>query len=250
MPNLLTDRTFWIRYWESKPDLAITVDQDYLFHQQLKNINRRRKPKNAIELGGFPGYYTIFLKKYLGIESTLFDYFVHPEILNAVLDKNGLSQKDVEIIEADLFNYTPKKQYDLVLSCGLIEHFENTTDIILRHINFLKPGGTLFITLPNFKSVNGWVQKKFDQENYLKHNLKSMDPKLIAGILKDEGLTVYSAGYFGRYSIWLENKSEKSFIIKAFTNTIWLIGKVVTKVLPFESKFLSPYIVVEAVKSV
>lgn len=248
MSNLLTDRTFWTRYWESKPNLALTVNRDYLFHEQLEEIINREHPKTAVELGGFPGYYTIFLKKYFGIESTLFDYFVHPEILNSVLIKNGLSQKDITVIEADLFDYTPKKQYDLVLSCGLIEHFEDTKDIIARHLTFLKPGGTLFITLPNFNSVNGWVQKNFDKENYLKHNIKCMDPELLSGILKELGLKVLKAGYFGRYSVWLENKNEKSALTKAFIKTIWFVGKVATKLIPIESKQLSPYIVLEAIR--
>lgn len=248
MSNLLTDRAFWTRYWESKTDLAIPVDPDYLFHKQLENIIKLARPESAVELGGFPGYYTIFLKKYFGIESTLFDYFVHPDILKSVLDKNGLREKDIRVIEADLFNYTPEKKYDLVLSCGLIEHFEDTRDIIARHIDFLNPGGTLFITLPNFKSVNGWVQKNFDRENYLKHNIKCMDTQLLSGILKDLGLTDIKAGYFGRYSVWLENKKEKSVLTKAFIKAIWVAGKVATRIVPVESKALSPYIVLEAKK--
>ena len=248
MPNLLTDRNFWTRYWESKSDLAFTVPPNYLFHQQLEEIIRREKPETAIELGGFPGYYTIFLKKHFGIDSTLFDYFVHPEILHSVLVKNGLSEKDISIIESDLFEYLPEKQYDLVLSCGLIEHFEDTKDIIARHLSFLKPGGTLFITLPNFRSVNGWVQKNFDKENYLKHNINCMDPAFLQGILKELGMEVRKAGYWGRYSVWLENKSEKSTAVKAFIKTIWLAGKVLTKIIPVESKSLSPYIMLEAKK--
>jgi SAM-dependent methyltransferase len=248
MSNLLTDRNFWTRYWESKPDLAFTVPRDYLFHEQLGEIVRREKPQTAIELGGFPGYYTIFLKKYFAIDSTLFDYFVHPGILHSVLAKNNLTEKDISIIESDLFEFTPEKQYDLVLSCGLIEHFEDTKDIIARHLNFLKPGGTLFITLPNFKSVNGWVQKTFDKENYLKHNIKCMDPALLEGILTDLNMEVRKAGYWGRYSVWLENKREKSLLVKVFIKTIWFAGKIATRIVPVESQSLSPYIMLEATK--
>jgi SAM-dependent methyltransferase len=248
MSNLLTDRNFWTRYWESKTDLAIQVNPDYLFHQQLESIIKRDKPKSAVELGGFPGYYTIFLKKYFGIESTLFDYFVHYGILKSVLNKNGLREEDIQVVEADLFNYSPEKKYDLVLSCGLIEHFEDTKDILTRHLNFLNPGGTLFITLPNFRSVNGWVQKTFDKENYVKHNIKCMDPELLSGILKELNLQILTAGYFGRYSVWLENRKEKSVLTKAFIKTIWLAGKLATRIVPVESRALSPYIVLEARK--
>ena len=142
MANLLTDRAFWVNYWESKKGLAVQLPSNYLFHAQLADVIQKDNVKTAIELGGFPGYYAVFLKKYFKLDVTLLDYFVHPPVVNELLEKNGLTEKDIHIIETDLFNYTPEKQYDLVLSCGLIEHFNDTADIINRHIALVKPGGT------------------------------------------------------------------------------------------------------------
>ena len=105
MENQLTDRTFWTNYWESKPDLAISIDKNYLFHQYLEEVVLKDNSKTAIELGGFPGYYSIFLKKYLHVETTLFDYFIHRGILKEVLEKNNLNEHDITLIEADLFQY-------------------------------------------------------------------------------------------------------------------------------------------------
>lgn len=248
MENQLTDRNFWTNYWESKPDLAISIDKNYLFHQQLEEIVKKQKIKTAIELGGFPGYYSIFLTKYLDVRTTLFDYFIHPGILKKVLNKNGLQENDIAVIENDIFQFKPEQQFDLVLSCGLIEHFKDTKDIIERHLEFLNPGGTLFITLPNFRSVNGWVQKTFDKDNYLKHHIECMDTAYLESVLKDLNLEVLQAGYWGRYSVWLENKDQKSALTKAFIKSIWVIGKVFTKIVPVESRALSPYIVLEARK--
>jgi SAM-dependent methyltransferase len=248
MENQLTDRKFWTNYWESKPDLAIPIDKYYLFHQQLEQIVNKNSVQTAIELGGFPGYYSIFLRKYLGVKATLFDYFIHPDILKKVLSKNGLNEDEIKVIEADLFQYQADEKYDLVLSCGLIEHFKDTKDIIQRHLEFLKPEGTLFITLPNFRGVNGWVQKTFDRDNYLKHNIDCMDPEFLKKIMEDLGLEVVRASYLGKYSVWLENKDQKSKLIKAFIKSIWFIGKVATTIIPFESKVLSPYILLEARK--
>lgn len=60
MANLLTDRDFWVKYWESKTDLSVTIPENYLFHQQLKEIAKQNQVQTAIELGGFPGYYAVF----------------------------------------------------------------------------------------------------------------------------------------------------------------------------------------------
>ncbi len=248
MSNLLTDREFWVKYWESKTDLSVVIPENYLFHRQLADIVDNENIKTAIELGGFPGYYAVFLKKYLKLDVTLLDYFVHPPITEQLLKTNGLAEDDIKIIETDLFKYEPAQQYDLVLSCGLIEHFLDTEDIIKRHIAFLKPGGTLFITLPNFKAVNGWFQKNFDKENYDKHNIACMDPALLASICERAGLQEVKASYFGKFSVWLENEKQRSFGLRLFKKIIWLKGKVFTKLFPFESKALSPYIILEAKK--
>jgi len=248
MSNELTDRKFWANYWESKTDLAFTVPADYTFHQLFKKLLADKGIKTAIELGGFPGYYAIFLKKYFNLDTTLFDFYVHEPVLKQVLDANQLNQKDVKVIEGDLFKYQPTQQYDLVLSCGLIEHFQDTKDIIDRHLQFLKPGGTLFITLPNFTGINGWVQRKYDIENYHKHNIDSMDPALLATHCQSLGLKNVEAYYYGRFSLWLENMKQQSCLTKGFLKTLWLVGKVFTKAIPIESKRLSPYIVVKAIK--
>ncbi|MGY3055043.1 SAM-dependent methyltransferase [Pedobacter sp. UYEF25] len=248
MANLLTDRQFWVNYWESKRGLAIKLPYNYLFHRQLAQVIKENKIESAIELGGFPGYYAVFLKKYFQLEVTLLDYFVHPPVINQLLEKNGLSAKDIKIIETDLFNYQTDKKYGLVLSCGLIEHFNDTADIINRHIAFLKPGGMLFITLPNFKAVNGWFQKKFDKENYDKHNIDSMNLELLKSICEEAGLKDVEASYFGKFSVWLENEKEKPISVRMLKKLVWITGKVFTRIIPTERKSLSPYIVLTARK--
>lgn len=248
MSNLLTDRQFWVNYWESKTGLSVSIPANYLFHKELASIIHTQKVKTAIELGGFPGYYAVFLRKYFKLDVTLLDYFVHEPVTHALLEANGLKDNDIHIIETDLFSHQETQKYDLVLSCGLIEHFNDTTDIIERHIDFVKPGGTLFITLPNFKALNGWFQQKFDRDNYDKHNIYCMDPDLLAGICRKAGLEVVQAKYFGHFSLWLENEKQKPAGVRLFKKAVWLTGKVFTKIFPFNSKQLSPYIILEARK--
>jgi trans-aconitate methyltransferase len=248
MSNELTDKAFWANYWESKKGLAFAVPANYTFHKLLKQIVSKNKICTAIELGGFPGYYAIFLHKYFGLRTTLFDFYVHKPVLKQVLDANHLTDKDIHVIEGNLFDYQPKDQYDLVLSCGLIEHFNDTKDIIARHLPFLKPEGTLLITLPNFTGINGWVQRKYDIGNYEKHNISSMDPQLLARYCKELGLKNVEAYYYGHYSIWLENLNQQNKLTKIFIKILWLAGKIATKIIPVESKSLSPYIVIKATK--
>ncbi|MDB5008013.1 MAG: Trans-aconitate 2-methyltransferase [Mucilaginibacter sp.] len=248
MEQNLTDRSFWKSFWESRKGLIFYIKPNYIFGDILTKLIAEKKIKTAIELGGFPGYYSIYLKKYQHLDTTLFDYFIHDGLINELLEKNDLKPGDINVIEADLFNYKPAKLYDMVLSFGLIEHFNDTKAIIETHLQFLKPGGALFITLPNFKSVNGWVQRNFDKENYDKHNINSMDLQLLADCCRELGLTEVESYYHGKFSVWLENKSAQSALAKALVKTIWFAGKIFTKIIPVESKALSPYMVLKAVK--
>ncbi|MFD2148211.1 class I SAM-dependent methyltransferase [Mucilaginibacter antarcticus] len=248
MDNNLTDRSFWKAFWESRKGLIFNIKRDYIFGDILGKLKSEKNAKNAIELGGFPGYYAVYLKKYENMDTTLFDYFIHRDLINQLLVANGLKDGDINIIEADLFTYQPEKQYDVVTSFGLIEHFKDTKAIIETHLPFLNEDGVLFITLPNFKSINGWVQRKFDIENYNKHYIECMDPALLARIFKDLGLKQVESYYYGKFSMWLENKSTQSALSKAFVKGLWFTGKVITKIIPFESKALSPYIVVKGIR--
>lgn len=248
MEQNLTDRAFWKAFWESRKGLIFQLKPDYVFGNILAGLIKDKNIHNAIELGGFPGYYATYLKKYLGLDTTLFDYFIHEGLINQLLEINGLKPGDISIIEANLFGYQADKLYDMVLSFGLIEHFNDTKAIIETHLQFLKPGGVLFITLPNFRSVNGWIQHTFDRENYDKHNINCMDPKLLKRYFNELGLAEVESYYHGRFTVWLENKSQVSLLAKAVLKTVWWAGKIFTRIVPVESKALSPYIVVKGVK--
>ena len=246
MEQNLTDRAFWKSFWESRKNLILYLKPDYVFGDILAGLIKEKGIKNAIELGGFPGYYSVYLKKYQHLSTTLFDYYIHEGLIKELLAKNGLKDGDINIIESDLFNYTPEEKYDMVLSFGLIEHFSDTASIIKTHLQFVKPGGTLLITLPNFTGVNGWVQRNFDKENYDKHYIDCMNPAFLADTCKQLGLKEVESYYHGKFTVWLENKSEQSAVAKSIVKAIWFAGKAFTKIIPIETKALSPYIVVKA----
>ena len=245
MNSQLTDNDFWKHFWESKKNLIFKVKPDYTFSAIMGSLIKKRNIKSVIELGGFPGYYSVFLKKYFDLDATLFDYYIHPKIIKKLLDHNDMSLSEIHIIEADLFTYQPQQKYDMVCSFGLIEHFSDTKEIIAKHLSFLSDSGTLFITLPNFRGINGWVQKTFDQYNYDKHFIQCMDLQYLSATAKELGLKNVEVFYYGGFSVWLENKEEQTIRTKAVLKTIWFVGKVVSKIFRTENRFMSPYIVLK-----
>lgn len=244
----LTDRKFWEDYWHSKDNLVFEIPENFVLTDVLKGILKDNKISNALEIGGFPGHYSVYLAKKFGTKATVLDYVIVPEIIRELIRKNGCREDEVNWIETDLFEISASPAYDLVFSNGLIEHFEDTKTIIEKHVQFLKPGGTLLLSLPNFRGFNGWLQKNFDPENYSKHYIQSMDLVLLRNICEGLGLKQVEARYHVAFMMWLENIREKSFLFRISFRAVWLILKIISKILPFTSRTFSPYIVVTARK--
>ncbi len=244
----LTDRKFWLDYWESKKNLIFEVPQHFILTNFLTEIAKKQSIKSALEIGGFPGHYTIYLKKYLQINSSLLDYVIHQKIIDELLLKNGLKSGDIGIIEGNLFEFDSEKKYDLVFSNGLIEHFDDTELVIKKHVELLSENGQLFISLPNFRGINGWFQQKFDNENYLKHNIDSMNIEKLKVYCQNLQLKNIKVFYNGVFMVWLENEEKQPFSVKILKKTVWVLGKIVSRILRRNSRILSPYIVILANK--
>ena len=50
------------------------------------------------------------------------------------------------------FRHRYREYFDVVYSGGLIEHFANPIDIVGYHVELLKPGGCLVVSIPNLRS--------------------------------------------------------------------------------------------------
>ena len=142
----LTDREFWLNYWEShREEILVKVPEKNMLAPVFDAAIRNSNIKNSCELGGFPGTYSIYLRKKYGLETTLVDYIIHQDILNEMLTINELNSSELGLIEADIFNYEPTTSYELVFSIGLIEHFESTEmdcELVTRSSRF-KPRSRL-----------------------------------------------------------------------------------------------------------
>lgn len=241
--NNLTDRNFWKEYWsnyqyEKVPERS---EFDAYFPQGTLPGNGR----TSIEIGGFPGTMSLYFAR-RGYHPTLLDFYVDPDIIRRLEKENGFAGDVIESIEHDFFTFSTTRRWDLVFSIGFIEHFDDTADVIRRHVNLLKDGGRLLIVLPNFRGINGWVQRTFDRRNYDAHNISSMIPSRLRNIVAGLPLTDTHVTYTRKPMLWLEPKPSRRNriarrIVRLFSHLL--------KLCPVKSRLLSPYIVVTGVKS-
>jgi len=237
--NSKINKYYWKEYWTNfKP---FRIDR-VLFNDILEKFPYGAR--DFIEIGGFPGIYSIYLKKNKNYNVTLLDYYIDRNILNQMEVINDLPKNTVKIIEADFLEYMIDKRYDLVMSCGFVEHFNNLASILEKHICLLKNDGLLFVAIPNFLGINGWAQKFFDKKNYQAHNTKAMNLKYFKKILTDSKLENIKISYYGKPCVWLEESAPVNHLIRRLVR---LISKLISLV-NLKNRIFSPYIIILANK--
>jgi SAM-dependent methyltransferase len=87
---------------------------------------------------------------------------------------------------------------DLVVSFGLAEHFANPTDAMLYHRRFVKPGGMVAVTVPNYAHpVVVRLLRGFSPETLATHNLAIMSVVAIREALWSAGFVEVVSGHSG-----------------------------------------------------
>jgi SAM-dependent methyltransferase len=239
MSNTLTDRNFWKEYWKNYQYLK--VSQKMFFD---KYITYKLSGKTFIEIGGFPGTMSIYFHKKYKCTVSLLDFYIDKYMVNRMEQTNDVPIETIECIECDFFDFTPECLYDVVFSFGFIEHFDDTHDVIRRHVDLLVPNGHLLIILPNFLGLNGWIQRCFDRKNFDAHNLQSMELNRLKKIMKQFSLNNVRIEYTKKPIIWLEAKPTISRILRLLVKIL----SYMLKLIPIRSRLLSPFIVISADK--
>lgn len=238
MENELTNKEFWKNYW---------------FNYQYKNIPskviycrylpRLKNKRNFLEIGGFPGINAAYFYIHGCTDVTILDFYIDPQIVHQFEEYNQMPEGAIQCIEADFFNIKSNRKYDIVFSSGFIEHFEDTQDVIKRHVDLLSEQGTILIILPNFRGLNGFLQYVADRKNYKAHNLASMHIKTLRKIMNELGFPKAEISYTRKPMLWLEPKAGKrhklaKLMVKILSHAL--------KLLPFKCRLLSPYIIIFA----
>jgi SAM-dependent methyltransferase len=236
----LTDRAFWLNYW--KGFVAEPVGQKNWLSDLLTDFPG--PGSTLLEIGGFPGSNAAYFTKFQGYDVTILDFLALDAPIRSVERVNGLAEGAIKSIEADLFSFRPTQQFDVVLSRGFIEHFADTRAVLERHVDCLKDGGRLCVSLPNLRSLSGWFLKHFDRKTYDAHNILSMNIPFLREICERLGLTSVAVFYYGTPWVWIDHPEQIHLVVRIL---VALTNRVITR-LPWKRRWLSPHIVILARK--
>lgn len=170
------------------------------------------------------------------------------DILEYFLERE--ERKIGEFICDDIFDYDCSPladKYDIIISSGFLEHFNNPEDIIKKWRVILKPGGRIISMIPNLLSTNAKLLKKYDNKIWDIHVV--YDPEQLDEMHINAGLKIHkSATYCGGYDVnmlipWDKIKENNSLyvfkLLKYFGSFIGYFANVLCK---NDSKRVNPII--------
>jgi 2-polyprenyl-3-methyl-5-hydroxy-6-metoxy-1,4-benzoquinol methylase len=212
-------------------------------NDQMRLFLENNIPNNSgscFEIGCYPGTYLSVLGD-LGYQLNGIDLTPNTDVLLIDwLKSHGYNLGKIEI--KDFYNLESNIKYDLVASFGFIEHFVDFEKVIIRHLDFIKKDGILVITTPNLnRPFYYFLHKLFNPKTLKIHNINSMNPDVWKKILIENGFEVIYSGFFGYFNFWIENE-KRNFLTKIILKLFIYLLPFISKVLPKNNRYFSPYI--------
>lgn len=193
-------------------DVATTRKFDYAF-EKLK-----LKPGDHIlEVG--PGWGAWFeYASARGVKCT--GISISKESIRFLNEKGRKLGHDWELIESDLFEYSPGIRYDAIVIMGVIEHLPDYLRVLEKFETLLKPGGRIFLD-------GSACKKKYELSSFMvkyiypgNHSFLVLDDflnKLARTKLEVEEIFSDRVSYYYTFVQWAKNfDAHKDFLVQKF----------------------------------
>ncbi len=185
LANKLTEKKLWDDVYQSSKRRSPVPRSDLLrLHFELDRTFKRLFPRQQglrlLEVGCGDSVWLPYFNLEFGYQVDGIDY----SEAGCDLARQNLSRADAQgnVFCQDMFHLDPSldQKYDLLISFGVIEHFEQPAHVIGLLSRLLKPGGRMFTYIPNLESVAARVMRVLDRSFYDSHFIIQM-PELENG---------------------------------------------------------------------
>jgi len=213
--------------------------------------NLEPKPgQQLIELGAGDTAYLPRLAKEFGYRVSGLDY----SPLGVELAQRNLAAAGVdgEIVEGDIFDPPDGwvRKFDVVITIGVVEHFDDTASVIRACAQYLAPNGSMLTLVPNMHGLSGLATRYLSRELYDRH--VPLTPRELATAHTDAGLNVRIATYLAGINMWVANPAASPSRVRrltflpalAMTKFAWKVEDLGLEIRP--NPLTSPWVVVVA----
>ena len=163
-----------VEYWNKQQTVAAAESLEPTHPRWFRPFSRFL-PESAettiLEVGVVPGSLLLFFAKNRHYRCSGLDFSPQIRCLPALFEKEGI---EATFIETDFFNWASDETFDIVYSCGFIEHFTDYETTIKKHWERVRPGGLMILSVPTFKPlVQWWIRRFFYEPWFLEQALSS-----------------------------------------------------------------------------
>lgn len=237
-------------YWElvwNQQNAINKIDLNYytnkLLHSLYSKYFKRNSKKSVCEIGCAMSQNLIYFNDNYGYQINGFDYEKNAVLKTKEIYKN--MGYEVNIYHHDFFNVKQSKQYDILCSFGVFEHFENLNKAVKLTKEYLNDEGMILTVIPNMNGIVGLLQKKFNKKVYDIHIPYTKDDILKAH--ENSGYQTLYCEYYGIYQAGVINingvKNEQIIrkILAIPGKPLYYISNIFD--IKLDSKINSPYII-------
>jgi 2-polyprenyl-3-methyl-5-hydroxy-6-metoxy-1,4-benzoquinol methylase len=194
----LTDVDYWEEsVWKGQRPRRLILYRDSDF--ELVGLLRRVAPgpsARVLEVGAGGSRVLPYLAREAGSRTTTIDYAFGGCRLAAENFRVASARGDI-VCDDFLHSSIIPGQFDLVYSLGLIEHFDNLPSVVRAQLNYLKPGGALFLQSPNLQGVHGRSLRRLAPALLARHRV--FGPSELAEAFQQAGVKNVETGYLGTF---------------------------------------------------
>ena len=155
-------------------------------------------------MGAYPGRFIAYVASKYSLKPAALDFNPDRKKIEKSFKEMGINQ--YEIITDNIISYTTEKKYDLIISMGFIEHFEDYVAVLNKHVNMLEKGGAILIVIPNKRGLRKMYGLICDRKNLDAHNLKYMHKKTFYDFAFNNQLKIDYLEYFGGFQYSVHQK--------------------------------------------
>ncbi len=205
--NDSSNRKTTVQHWDDGYAQAPRMRLPSSWNVDVRNtqvlLRRHVRPGHRfLEIGCAPGKMLAWVGQKLGAEVAGLDYSPRGMALTRGLLQKLDIQADLRCEDLAATSFTPDS-FDVVYSAGLIEHFDDPSEVVRQHVRLARPGGLALVTVPHYGGFYGRYQRQLDPQNLAVHNLGIMQTEALRQ-LAPAGLVREVRAYpWGRLSPWI-----------------------------------------------
>lgn len=187
----VASEAFDTRRWQSFADAV-------LWDHVLPGVLPRQG--TVLEVGSAPGRNLIRLHRRFGLDPWGIEF----SPAGAELNRRRFAAAGLDpdhVLEVDFFDEAVLAEhagsFDVVVSFGFVEHFDDPAAVVDRHLDLLRPGGWLVVTIPNLTGLNLALMRWLNPALIEAHNLDLMSPDAFRAAFDTRRVQPHWCGPYG-----------------------------------------------------